>query len=374
MSTTTRILLIEDDQVDRLACRRAFASRPHAFEFLEADTGAEGVQLARSEQPSCVLLDYRLPDMSGLEVLTELSGSVARGIDPPPVVMLTGANDVAVAVEAMRRGARDYLLKDAERHYLELLVAVVERVLQERRLMTDKQRAEVALAHAHRLITAGELAAALAHELNQPLTAITTFSAACVQQLNHATIDRRKLRRNVEQIALQAQRAAQTIRELRAFLTKGEARRTSMDLNRLIRSTVDLVAAEARARGIEITLDLADALPPVRAARVQIEHVLLNLVQNAMDAIQGGGARAGTIMIATRDGAVARISVRDDGPGLDAETAARVFEPFYTTKADGLGMGLAISRSIIEAHEGALEAGSPDGRGAEFHFTLPFAA
>jgi two-component system, LuxR family, sensor histidine kinase DctS len=373
MATSSRILLIEDDQVDRLACRRAFASRPGAFDFLEADTGAEGVHLARSEQPSCVLLDYRLPDMNGLEVLAQLGDGIGGGIDPPPVVMLTGANDVAVAVEAMRRGARDYLLKDAEHRYLELLVAVVERVLQERRLITDKQRAEVALVHAHRLITAGELAAALAHELNQPLTAITTFSAACAQQLNHTTIDRQKLRRNVEQIALQAQRAAQTIRELRAFLTKGEARRAPMDLNQLIRSTTELVEAEARARGVEITLDLADALPPVRAARVHIEHVLLNLVQNAMDAIQGGGARTGTITVATRGGEVARISVRDDGPGFDAETAARIFEPFYTTKADGLGMGLAISRSIIEAHEGALEAESLDG-GAVFRFTLPFAA
>jgi signal transduction histidine kinase len=373
MTPSTRILLIEDDQVDRLACRREFARQSGAFECIEVDTGAEGLRLARTAQPSCIILDYRLPDMSGLEVLTELGAIGGGEVGPPPVVMLTGANDVAVAVEAIPRGARDYILKDSERHYLKLLPAVVDRALRERRLAADKQRTEIALAHAHRLITAGELAAALAHELNQPLAAITTFSEACKQQLKRGIVDRQKLLHNAEQISLQAQRAGQTIRELRAFLTKSETQRAALDLNQLIISTRDLIAAEARTSGIEIKLDLPGALPPVRAAPVHIEHALLNLMQNAIEAIRGAGMRSGRITLSTHGGEVARVTVRDTGPGIDAEIVRSIFEPFYTTKPEGLGMGLAISRSIVEAHDGQLWVEPAKGGGTVFHFTLPFA-
>lgn len=373
MTSSTRILLIEDDQVDRLACRRAFLRQPGTFEFIEADSGAEGVQLARTERPSCVLLDYKLPDMNGLDVLTELDGIASGEAASPPVVMLTGANDVAVAVEAMRRGAQDFLLKDTEGRYLELLPTVVERTLRELRLVAEKHRAEIALAHAYRLITAGELAAALAHELNQPLAAITTFSEACAQYLNREKLDRKKLQYNIEQIALQAQRAGQTIGELRAFLTKGDVQKSAIDLNLLVRSTCDLIAAEARAHGIAIVLDLSDTLPPVRAARVHVEHVLLNLIQNAIEAMHDAGTRNPQVTISTHRGDAADVDVRDNGPGLAAEAVEHIFEPFFTTKAKGLGMGLAICRNIIKSHDGKLWVEPAEGGGAVFHFTLPFA-
>lgn len=373
MPRTTRILLIEDDQVDRMACRRAFAKEPGVFEFLDADTGRDGMRLARELRPDCILLDYRLPDVSGLEVLTEL-GAIESSL--PPVVMLTGANDVSVAVEAMRLGARDYLLKDTERRYLQLLPPVVERVLQDQRLSVEKRQAEAALAHAHRVMTAGELAAALAHELNQPLAAIATFSEACLQLLQRGTPDPNKLRKNIGEIAMQAQRAGNAIRELRAFLAKGDTEKTAVDLNVVARVATDLIAAEARNRNISITLDLADGLQRVLAASVHIEHVLVNLLKNAVDAISGAGMASGSITLSTRpiSDHLAQVSVIDTGPGLTAETMQRIFEPFYTTKPEGLGMGLVISRSILEAHGGKLWADHRNGAGAAFHFTLPFAA
>lgn len=373
MQQRIRLLLIEDDQVDRMACRRAFARSLQKVEFLEADTGQEGLRLARAERPDCVLLDYQLPDLDGLEVLTDLAGASGP---PSPVVMLTGADDVAVAVEAMRRGARDYLLKDTERRYLGLLPPVVERALQDHRLAGEKRQAEAALAHAHRRMTAGELAAALAHELNQPLGAITTFGEACLQLLDRAAPDRERLRGNIEQIVHQAQRAGHTIRELRAFLTKGGSERTPIDLNALTRVAADLIAAEARQRGVHLRLELDEVVPPVLAASVHIEHVLVNLLQNAIEAIHAAGMTDGSITLATRadgDGRV-RLSVCDTGPGIGGEAAQRIFEPFYTSKADGLGMGLAISRSIVEAHGGKLWLETDAGRGTTFHFTLPEAA
>ncbi len=140
--TPIRVLLVEDDQIDRMACRRALANHPdYAFELVEAETGLEGVSQARNMRPDLVLLDYHLPDLSGLEFLARLQEE--SGEMPIPVMMLTGADNVDVAVEAMRRGARDYLVKDRERNYLELLPAVIERVLREQHLRGEKRAAEV---------------------------------------------------------------------------------------------------------------------------------------------------------------------------------------------------------------------------------------
>ena len=369
MSRPVRILLIEDDAVDRLACRRAFANHEQAIELIETDTGREGVRLARSERPDCILLDFKLPDMDGLEVLSELAGASGA---PCPVVMLTGANNVSVAVEAMRRGARDYLLKDTERRYLELLPPVLARALQDQRLTEEKRQAEAALAQAHRRMTAGELAAALAHELNQPLAAITTYGEACVQLLGHARPDLGKLRRNIDEMARQAQRAGQTIRELRAFLSTGGSDRSAVDLGALARVTADLIAAEARRRGVRLALQIEEPLPPVLAAPVHIEHVLVNLLQNALEAIHAASVREGAITLSARaESDMVQVSVRDTGPGIGDAVMQRIFEPFYTTKSEGLGMGLSISRSIVEAHGGKLWVETADGAGTTFHFTLP---
>jgi C4-dicarboxylate-specific signal transduction histidine kinase len=371
MSRPTRILLIDDDQVDRMACRRAFATEPGTIEFQETDSGREGLRLARAERFDCILLDYRLPDLDGLEVLAELAKS--KGVTSP-VVMLTGANDIGVAVEAMRRGVQDYLLKDSEREFLQLLPRIVDRVMQEQRLAEQKLEAESALAHAHRIMTAGELAATLAHQLNQPLAAIATFSEACAQLLNRPRPDLRKLRNNIDQIATQAQRAGNSIRELRAFLAKGDAEKRPVDLNGLVQAVVELIAGEAQTWRILLVLELTDPLPPVVAASLPVEHVIVNLLQNAIDAMRSAGTSNGTITVATRNlGDRAQISVADTGPGISPDLARRIFEPLYTTKAEGLGMGLAISRNVVGAHGGSLWVESDGKAGATFHFTLPFA-
>ncbi|MBI1892208.1 MAG: response regulator [Burkholderiales bacterium] len=142
------VLIVEDDQVDRIACRRAFAKDSgSAFTLLEAETGQEGLQIARAQKPDCILLDYHLPDLNGLEFLTQLADGA--GEIQTPVILLTGADSAAVAAEAMRRGAREYLGKDSERQYLELLPTAIHRIMREQRLFNDKRRAEEALRHSH---------------------------------------------------------------------------------------------------------------------------------------------------------------------------------------------------------------------------------
>ena len=243
--------------------------------------------------------------------------------------------------------------------------------------ITEQDRAEdearqrlAELTHMHRLHTAGELATALAHELNQPLAAIAGYSDACLNKLRAGEVSSENLVRNLEQISTQAQRAGKFIRELRSFLAKGEMQKAPTDANALARQAFGLLAADARANNVRLESDLADSLPKVMAAGLSIEHVLVNLVSNGIEAVRSGGAGEGAVVIRTRaENQSVKITVTDSGHGIAPDVAEKIFEPFYTTKQDGLGMGLRISRSIIESHGGRIwaEAGP---RGV-IHFTLP---
>lgn len=243
--------------------------------------------------------------------------------------------------------------------------------------ITEQHRAEdearqrlAELTHMHRVHTAGELATALAHELNQPLAAIAGYSDACLNKLRAGDASSDVLARNLEQISTQAQRAGKVIRELRSFLAKAELQKAPTDANALARQAFGLLAADARARNVRLESDLADSLPKVMVAALSIEHVLVNLMSNGIEAVRAGGAGKGTVAIRTRaeNGSI-RITVTDTGRGIAPDVAERIFEPFYTTKQDGLGMGLGICRSIVESHGGRIwaEAGP---RGV-IHLTLP---
>jgi len=243
--------------------------------------------------------------------------------------------------------------------------------------VTEQHRAEdearqrlAELAHMHRLHTAGELATALAHELNQPLAAITGYSDACLNKVRAGDTSSDALARNLEQISTQAQRAGMVIRELRSFLAKGEMQKLPGDANALVRQAFGLLAADARARHVKLESDLADSLPAVMVVALSIENVLVNLVSNGMEAVRASGGGEGTVAVRTRaENDSVRITVTDTGRGIATEVAEKIFEPFYTTKQDGLGMGLRISRSIVESHGGRIwaEAG-PHG---VIHLTLP---
>jgi PAS domain S-box-containing protein len=228
-------------------------------------------------------------------------------------------------------------------------------------------------ARLQRLQTAGELATLLAHEINQPLAAIATYAETGKQLLRQAPPDRDKLATNLERISRQSLRAGETLRQMRAFVGRGRIDPVPTDLNAVVRNTCALMEARARIGKIRIELDLDRTLPPVMGVDVHIEQVLLNLVRNAIDAIQGAGMKSGRIAVSTRrENGMAQVSVRDSGPGLDAEGAARVFEPLASSKEHGLGVGLRISRSLVDAHDGRLWV-EPHQPGGIFHFVLPIA-
>ncbi|MBS0555358.1 MAG: GHKL domain-containing protein, partial [Proteobacteria bacterium] len=223
-----------------------------------------------------------------------------------------------------------------------------------------------------RLVTMGEMASTLAHELNQPLAAIATYNSGCINRLKTAEADRDELVEIHEKIGRQARRAGEIIRRVHDFVRRAEPKREPLDLNVVIRDAVGLLEADMRKRGMQVVTELAPDLPAVEADAVMIEQVVVNLVRNGMDAMQAAAAERPIIRIGTRsDGKHVTIRVADRGPGIAPETAERLFQPFYTTKAEGMGMGLNICRSIAELHHGRLSfEPNPEG-GTIFILTLP---
>jgi len=237
------------------------------------------------------------------------------------------------------------------------------------RLETERLRRD--LAHVGRVTTMGEMAAALAHELNQPLTAILSNAHAGERYLGQANPPLGEIREILQDVVGDARRAGEVIQRLRSLLRKDDTKFVALDINQVIREMAALTHTEAVLRNLTIQLDLASDLPPVRGDRVQLLQVLLNLVVNGMEAM-GSQAEGRRIDIETaRDGEVVRLGVRDEGPGIPPEALKDIFETFYTTKPRGMGMGLAICRAIVEAHGGRLWAENNPDRGATFWFTLP---
>jgi PAS domain S-box-containing protein len=508
-----RLLIVEDDLVDRMACRRALAlNQDYEFVLSEAETGQHGLQLAHALKPDCILLDYHLPDLNGLEFLAKLRNDL--GEIPVPVIMLTGADSALVAVEAMKRGAQDYLVKDLNRDYLELLPAVIQRALRERRTLMEKKQVEENLVQAeadlrksreqllffiqhapismamfdqdmnylatsgrwliefgrgcvdligrnyyeaqpdipaewksvHQQALAGafiqnnedmwiqgdgskhwlrwsvrpwvgekdkiggiiisaeeitaqklmeneilerrkkmehlqtiyiatQTASAIAHEINQPLMAIACNSQAALMIMKSQNPNYDEICNGLERSEQQALRAGKSIRDLINYLSCREFPVEPLDLNQEIRDIVDIAKLEHNLVFHSI-LNLEEKTPYIQANRNHVHKVLLNLIHNGIDAMEASGVSQPAITVTVRtmkEENFAQVSVQDNGPGIKREDFQRLFEPFYTTKKTGIGMGLAISRSLIKENGGQLWIDPQESQGATFYLTLPFA-
>jgi two-component system, LuxR family, sensor kinase FixL len=237
----------------------------------------------------------------------------------------------------------------------------------------EAQRRQSEIAHLSRVTTLGELSGSLAHELNQPLTAILSNAQAGGRFLDRADNDPSEIREILEDIAKESKRAGEVIRRLRLLLKKGEVKPEPIDLAEIAGSVLSLMHSELINRGVATSSEIDGGLPPVLADRVQIEQVLFNLVTNACDAMAETppAERRLLLRVYPRNGNGIEVSLTDRGLGIGADDLERVFEPFVTTKVQGMGLGLAVCRSIITAHGGRLWATNNAGRGATFHFHLP---
>lgn len=239
----------------------------------------------------------------------------------------------------------------------------------------EVQRHRQELAHVSRVSLMGELSASMAHELNQPLTAILTNAQAAQRFMASGRIDIDEFREILTDIARDTTRARDVIRHLRALVKKSEPHFTRLDLGETLRDVMGFLHGDSVARNVRVELDLAPDLPPIRGDRIQIEQVLINLLINAFDAMNGVPVpdRMVKVTAAREAPAALRVTVRDQGTGIPPDQLEAIFEPFVTTKSEGMGMGLSVTRSILESHHGRIRAhNNPDG-GATLEFTLPAA-
>jgi C4-dicarboxylate-specific signal transduction histidine kinase len=385
----------------------------HGFHVVCVADGAAAIDWLDAHQPALMLLDYSLPDMHGEELLDFLE-SRSRHI---PFVVATGHGSESVAVEMMKRGAIDYLTKGAT--FMKLLPAVLEQSLlrirqaerlaeaeeqlrqahneleqrvqqrtaelaeanqrlrieieERRRAEEQSQRHQAELAHVARLSTMGEMMAELTHELNQPLSAISSYAQACqrLMRLNDAN-SVESLYMALNQVGEQADRAAGIIRRWKRFVMKASPVHVTLDINSLLREVAELMQFDARSSAAKVHFELLEPLPSVTGDRIQIEQVMVNLMRNAFEAMRDtSGLRQLTLRTAMYNTETIIVSIHDTGHGVSPEVFSKLFDRFFTTKADGMGMGLAISQSIIESHGGRLWADADSDCGTTFQFTLP---
>ncbi len=409
-----RVLIVEDDLVDRMACRRTLAQNTdYEFVLYEAETGRQGLQLAHEKKPDCVLLDLHLPDMTGLEFLAELRN------DPGdiPVMMLTGADNASVAVEAMKRGAQDYLVKDVSRQYLELLPAVIRRVWRERQMLTEKKQVEDEL-HQHRLhleklveqrtdelaeankqlrqdaaerervhaeLTQAKVAAEkanlaksnfisrMSHELRTPLNAILGF-AQLIEAGSPAPTPKQSAR--LKEILHGGWYLLDLINEILdlAVIESGRLSllREPVSLIDVMRECQALIEPQAQQRDITINFLPFDHSWFVRADHTRLKQVLINLLSNAIKYNRDRG----TVEVkctCTRERI--RISVKDSGVGLPLEMQKQLFQPFNRLgqeggAVEGTGIGLVVTKQLVELMGGTIGVKSTFGVGSDFRFEL----
>lgn len=280
-------------------------------------------------------------------------------------------------IRAIRKGGEEFpvwlsvgeSVSGSGRHF----VGIIRDLSEQRRIELERRALEVKLADVSRLSLLGAMAAGIAHEINQPLTAIINYSQAVRNLLERDTLDRETLRTACLGIADQVQRADEVIRNLRQFVRAREFERDRLDVREFIDGAIVLIHADTAHVGIQVETTFADDLPEIFGNAVQLQQVLLNLTRNAVDAMpeSGGGCRKIRIEARNAGPDSVELCVMDRGPGVSPNLEDAIFHPFFTTRPDGLGVGLAVSRSIVEAHDGELRYEERPGGGSTFIVKLP---
>ncbi|MDZ4783335.1 MAG: ATP-binding protein [Planctomycetia bacterium] len=325
-----------------------------------------------------------LPTMDGIVKLLEQAAArqvtrlrlCALSIDSAVILLLLGLGSFVVRPATRAIGSQVEQLEARVALRTEELdqanMALRREIAERERAEASQQHLAAQLAHASRITTMGHLTAGLAHELNQPLAAIANFAEASDVLLDQTNVDETRLREHARQIQQAALRAGQIVRGMRNFVQPQRGSRNPLDLNALVREVIEFCRPEMLRRQVECESTLTSAPLVVAADRIQVQQVLVNLLQNAMDALDASPVAERRIEVRTSEAdGFAQVDVVDNGPGVAAELVDAMFQPFHTTKTNGLGIGLSISRSIVEQHLGRIWATSSVGAGAKFCFSLP---
>lgn len=295
-----------------------------------------------------------------------LAAIIARGINGPIELLVRLTRRIG-------RGESDVESPVSRKDEIGELASALCQMAKSRKTAEDEaRRLQADIAHFSRVAAVGEMATSLAHELNQPLAAISNFVRGCTLRLKDARDVDPRVVEAMDKAAEQAYRAGKIIHRVREFVQKKSLDHQVFDINETIRETVELNRLEANWKEVRITLDLYPELPPIRADRIQIQQVVFNLIRNAIDALDEMPPHRKTVLVSSslRDTGEVRVCVRDSGTGIRPELQEGLFDPFVTSKSDGLGMGLPICRSIIESHAGTLRLDETGPSGTTFSFSL----
>ena len=295
---------------------------------------------------------------------------VKGGVGTSLIVPMLRNDEPIGSLSIGRHGVEHFTEKEIElvTDFAAQATIALEIVRRERQL----RELQLELAHTNRVATMGQLTASITHELKQPIAAARTDAGAALRWLDKTPPDLAEVRDALAGIVGATDRAGDVVDGIGALMRKAPPRKEALDLNKAILEVIALTHSEAIKVGVTVRTQLAPGLPRIHGDRVQLQQVMLNLIVNAIQAMSGVAEDQRDLLIsseATDEGA--RVGVRDTGPGLRPESLPRLFEPFYTTKPDGMGMGLSICRSIIEAHGGRLWAIGCEPQGALFQFTIP---
>jgi len=333
-------------------------------------------RIIETNQAFLDIVGYAREDLVSLR-WTELTPAEWRDVDDQAFEELKAAGTV-------RPREKEYFRKDGTRVPVLVARAIFEwnrdegvafvLDLTERKHVEGALRdAQANLAHVMRITTLGELTASIAHEVNQPLAAVVNAAAACQRWLDRGTPNLDEARSAVEWITKETNRASEVIRRVRALANRTSIERAPLDVNNVVREAIALVQRELISQRVSLRTEFAPALPMILGDRVQLQQVIINLVMNGIEAMQSVTDRPRELVVRSDqdEAGQALISVADCGVGIAAENVDRLFNPFFTTKSGGMGMGLSICRSIMEAHGGRLWATATVPHGATFQFTLP---
>jgi PAS domain S-box-containing protein len=332
------------------------------------------------------IVQYSRSDSAGIK-WTELTPPEWRATDERVMAQL-------VAAGAVQPFEKEYVRKDGSRvpvlvgaamfegskdRGVAFVVDLSERKQAELKLRESEERyreAQMQLAHANRVTTMGQLTASIAHEVNQPIGAAVTNATAALRWLRAEPPDLNEVRLALERVVADGRRADEVVRRIRNLIKRTPDRHVRLDLNEVLLEVVALTRPEMQKNSVRLDTQLATDLPAVDGDRIQLQQVILNLIINAAEAMTGVTGRSRELVISTakQGGEAVLVAARDSGPAFDPENAKRFFEPFYTTKTSGIGMGLTICRSIVEAHGGKLGVTANASYGATFYFTLPACA
>ncbi len=379
-----------------------WAQRRHMQKRLDAEQALSNEYAFRKAMEDSLFTGLRARDLQGRIIyvnpafcrMTGYSAAELVGLMPPmpywapeehektlavhQKVLAGQAPSEGVEVRLQRKGGERFdaliyeaPLIDAEGQHTGWMGSVLD-ITERKRAEELAQQQQEKLQFTARLVTMGEMASTLAHELNQPLSAIASYTTGCLNRLDADNFQRDEMRETLRKLASQAKRAGHVIRRIYDFVRRSEPQRAPCDMNEIIEDAIGLIEADARKRGVDIVSDLFSGLPSIQADRVMLEQILLNLMRNGMDAMQTTEIERRRLIVSTapaEGGLLVRVT--DHGSGITQEAAEHLFEPFFSTKPEGMGMGLNICRSIIEFHKGRMWVETNPEGGTIFNFTLP---